>query len=319
MKHIAIIALMLFIAPKLDAQPEIKLLKELGKHEEIANCVVISHSGELLASGSNDNKIKVFAIPSGKLITSFTAHSVGIADLVFSNDDKLLISAGRDELIRLWDVGSWQRKAQLNGHKAPVNALAVNPINNHLFSGADDKTIIEWNLESGSEIHRYTGHIDRIIDLDISGNGEYLASSAGDKMSKSDKNLAIWNLRTKQNVFWMEEDYYAIQSVSLNSSGSMVLFGGNFQEVILMKWESSKILAKKALTDYGLNTVQLHGLDVLAGSTFNGQLSFWHIGGDFLYKQAHEGDIFNLFYHPKTGYITTVGRDGKVILWELSP
>ena len=312
MKYLLIPIVLLAGLRYIDAQ------KTLGQHEEMANTVCFSPDGALLVSGSNDNKIKVFEVKSGKLLKEFTAHSVGVKDLVFHPDGSMLYSAGRDNLIRVWDCSNWKRVNQFEGHEKPVNALAISPDGNFLFSGSDDLSIRKWDIATGKAIDTWTGHNQRILSLNISGNGEYLVSTSGDRMSKTTGNLIIWNLSDGTKAYYLEDLQYAIQSACLNESGSLCLYGGNFSHLVLIKWSDNKIAAKKSITSYGINSVILDGLSAYAAGTFNGEVYQWPIGKEVTKDKSHDGNVNKIALSPDGTKLASAGTDGKIVLRNLN-
>ena len=69
-------------------------------HDGEANCVTISHSGGLVATGGTDDMVKLWAMDSGELLAEGSAHSGHVLSLSFSPDDRQLVSVGEDGNVR---------------------------------------------------------------------------------------------------------------------------------------------------------------------------------------------------------------------------
>ncbi|MFY0674894.1 MAG: WD40 repeat domain-containing protein [Bacteroidia bacterium] len=290
---------------------------QLGEHSEIGNVVCYSSLTEWIASGSNDNKIMVWNASKHKLEKEWIAHSVGVKDLVFTPNSEYLISAGLDNLIKVWETKTWKLKHTLKGHSQQVLALAVSPDGKTLYSAGDDKDIIVWNLESFKKADVLGTHFDRVLSLNISKNGKYLVSTSGDRTTKAPGNLKVWNLEDKKLAYNLEEETYAINDASLSSKGTLVLYGGNFSDAIVLKWTENKVAARKKITDFGINSLVLDGLQCYFATSFNGEIVSWKIGNELKVLNQHKKDANSISISPAKNYLVSTGTNGKVLLTEL--
>ena len=73
-------------------------------HEEGVNSVAFSPNGDLLASGSHDETIKLWDVESGKCIFTLEGHKAPVISVAFSPDGKVLASGSLDGTIKLWTI-----------------------------------------------------------------------------------------------------------------------------------------------------------------------------------------------------------------------
>jgi WD40 repeat protein len=61
-----------------------------------------------LASGSDDNTVKLWSVESQKEVTTLQGHDNIVLSVAFSPDGKYLASGSWDNTVKLWSVKSFQ-------------------------------------------------------------------------------------------------------------------------------------------------------------------------------------------------------------------
>jgi WD40 repeat protein len=79
--------------------------------------VSFSPDGKFLASGSWDNKVKVWEVGSWREVATLRGHGGSVWSVTFSPDGKFLASGSGDGTVKVWEVGSWREVATLRGHE----------------------------------------------------------------------------------------------------------------------------------------------------------------------------------------------------------
>src|SRR5436190_858407 len=115
-----ILAAVVFLAGSTAADQDQTVLKG---HKESVNAVAFSPDGKLLASGSADDTVKLWEVPSGKHLATLKGHEDSVNGVAISPDGKWLASASSDDTVILWDIATRKRKTKLKGHADAVNAV----------------------------------------------------------------------------------------------------------------------------------------------------------------------------------------------------
>ena len=102
-----------------------------------------------LASGSDDNTIKLWNSQDGRLIRTLTGHTDRVYSVAFSPDGQTIASGSRDNTIKLWNSQDGRLIRTLTGHTDRVYSVAFSPDGQTIASGSTDKTIKLWNRKDG--------------------------------------------------------------------------------------------------------------------------------------------------------------------------
>jgi WD40 repeat protein len=111
----------------------------------------IAPDGQTLASGDNENVLRLWNIPGGDLLFELPSpkgngprSAALIWRVAYSPDGHLLASAGGDHMVRVWDTGSGKLLATLIEHTAAVTSLAFSPDGRWLATGGLDARVVLW-------------------------------------------------------------------------------------------------------------------------------------------------------------------------------
>ena len=129
-------------------------------HTGDVTCVALSPGGDLVASGSKDDSLRLWDAGTGEELRALLGHDNDVLAVAFSQDGDLLASGGRDGLIRLWSVGTGEEVGQLDGHSFAVTSLAFSDDGATLLSGSEDHTAIAWDLVTGEPGRQIAGRPD---------------------------------------------------------------------------------------------------------------------------------------------------------------
>ena len=183
------------------------LTATLRGHTGRVRALAISSDSQTLASGSNDNTIKLWNLaPEGEtggyarndsppyLRSTLTDHVGAVYALAFLPDRNILISGSADWTIKIWDLTTQQTIKTLRGHQGSIRALAVSADGHTLVSGSKDGTVKVWDLNTRRLKQTLRGHDNVVRTVAISPDGQTIASGSWDRTIK------IWRLEPPKEI-----------------------------------------------------------------------------------------------------------------------
>jgi len=202
-------------------------LQVLNAHTRDVNSVRFSPDGKLLASGSDDNTVRLWDPATGTCHSTLKGHSGWVHSVAFSPDGKLLASGSKDNTVKLWDPATGTCLSTLKGHSDRVRSVAFSPDGKLLASGADDKTVRLWDPATGTCRSTLEGHSGWVFSVVFSPDGKLLTSGSKDNTVK------LWDPATGTCHNTLEGHSGAIFSVAFSPDGKLLASGSKDNTVKL--------------------------------------------------------------------------------------
>ena len=109
--------------------------------------------GQLLATGSGDDTVKLWDVVTRTNTATFTGHTQAITSVAFSPDGATIVSGSEDGTVKLWDAATRTNTATLEGHTDEVTSVAFSPDGTLVASGSEDETIKLWDVAKAAQPH----------------------------------------------------------------------------------------------------------------------------------------------------------------------
>jgi U3 small nucleolar RNA-associated protein 12 len=145
-------------------------------------------SGQLVASGYQDGKVRLWDRASWTLRVALDGHRSAIASVVFSSDGQLLASGSHDTDIIVWDTVSESGMFRLRGHKDAVTSLCfiAGEGSGRLVSGSKDSLIKVWEIDGQHCVQTITSHRSEVWSIATDISAQRVVSGG------ADAELRVW-------------------------------------------------------------------------------------------------------------------------------
>jgi WD40 repeat protein/serine/threonine protein kinase len=161
-------------------------------HTDWVTCVAFSPDSKLLASGSNDQSVRLWDVATGKTVQTLGHARPGdnsgrVTAVSFSPDGHCLVSAGLDGMVKRWDAASGRLLEPVLRHPSPVQDVVYLPTGRMIAVGANGMGKM-WDVAAGIEIATLKGH-HQTIDRAVLSRDGFMLATAG-----RDHTICLWDL-----------------------------------------------------------------------------------------------------------------------------
>ncbi|NEQ68420.1 MAG: hypothetical protein F6K21_23550 [Symploca sp. SIO2D2] len=282
-------------------------------HTDWVSSVSFSPDGELIASGSKDNSIKLWNT-DGSLLQDLPGHEAGVHSVSFSPDGQIIASSGADNSIKLWkrnSTGKFEAMPDkiLTGHTQPVNSISFSSDGNTLASASWDNTVKLWSRE-GKLLKTLTGHTNFVLDVSFSPDGKLIASASRDKTIK------LWS-KDGDLLKTLTQHQKPVTSVSF-SADSQMLASASADNTIKL-WQPNGEL---------INTFEGHSKSVLsvnfspdgktlASASDDNTVKLWHLDGTGTVEtlKGHGNFVQDAMFSPDGKTLASASADNTIKIW----
>lgn len=232
------------IAPELYREKirSFKNTRTLKGHSSWVDAVAIGKDGQILVSGSYDNTIKLWDLPTGKSVYTLVGHSSTVHSVAISYDKKTVVSGSDDGTIKVWNTSTGQLirtvkdSASERNTATKVQSVSISKDGQKFVSGGDDRTVKIWQLETGKLVQTLHGHSHKVEVVAIAPDNQTIVSGSDDGTIK------IWQLETGELIRTIHGDFGAIYALEISANGETIVSGHGQKQIKIWQLKTGALV-----------------------------------------------------------------------------
>ena len=294
-----------------------------GRHTDAVQSLAFSPDGQIIASGSIDNTVKLWNVATETNIDTFK-HTRPVNTVKFSSDGQTLASGG-DDGIHLWDMTTRKITTMLD-HGVTYYSVSFSPDGQTLASTSSRWSDLQlWDLttERSIDMQIHEGNRpDYPRSVSFSPNGQILATGSWYGEVK------LWDVATKRNIATLDTGAgkdsiyaYPVRSMSFSPDGQLLATGGSGDRH--GKVELWDVAAKRNIatlkTDWAVFSMSFSpDGQILAIAEKIASIELWDIAtASEIVALPHTSPVYSVAFSPNGTTLASGTSDGTIKLWDV--
>jgi len=288
-------------------------VKSLKGHTHRVFSVSINNTGDLAATSSEDETIRIWDVKTGDCIKILHGHSGNFNSVCFNSNGNLIASGGEDQSIKVWDTESGKSVSVLRGYTNWVRSVAVNPKTDKIASLAEDKSIRFWETETGLNFKTLTGYGSQVTPLVFDNNGERLF------FARDNHDILIWDTRKEKKSRILSGHKNRVRALAYTPTKALLASGGESKTIRL--WHLEDGLSSTTLTghDSWVRSLSFDKFgEKMASCSEDKTIKIWDMeSGQCINTIELDNYAWAIAFHPNNKWVVSGGEENLLQCWDI--
>ena len=285
--------------------------------------VAVSPNGSLIASGSNDHRIRVWDFNTGERRHEFDlgADTGPVWSVAFSPDGNRIAAGTNYGALQVWDIPSGNKVWSSPPRGGRINSVVFSADGRLIATGGDDGVVRLWDPLTGTNMKEMAAQDPQerksVRSVAVSPGGDFVISGG------ADLNVQLWNTRSGLPAGAPVRAGGGVMGVAFSHRGDLVAVGVDAGTIQFLNVRNGTTLepAGEVLRAHptSVNSVAFSsdGKRLVSGGTDN-TVKVWNIQsrsqiGDAL--KGHRGQVTSVAFNADGTRIVSGSIDGSVREW----
>jgi predicted NUDIX family NTP pyrophosphohydrolase len=282
---------------------------EAFAHTDWIRGLALSPDGTLLASGSRDLTVKLWAMPAGGLVRTLEGHANGVHALAISGDGRLLASGSLDGTVGLWSLPEGERTGTLEPADGPVVSVALSPDGSLVAAGVGGGRLRLWRLPGGEEVTIPGDEPIAARSLALTPQGDLLAGAG------SEGGVELRSLPGGDLVATLEAA--GVGPLAIHPEGAYLAGGARDGTIHLWSLPDGEPAASWRPHDREVECLAFVGDGQRLASASSEAIVLSSVPGGLQLARAEAGQVKALTADPEGAFLVSAGIDKTVRIWRL--
>ncbi|MEK6705313.1 MAG: WD40 repeat domain-containing protein [Bdellovibrionota bacterium] len=318
-----------FLARAQEDQPigmkddHLKPIMTLKGHDKMVRSVAFSPNGKMIASGSDDQTIRLWDTKTGKLIRMLNVEYCTAESVAFSPDGKVLAAGYNDGTIQLWDIETGKNISTLKDYSGSsvyvVYSIAFSPDGTLLVSGNLLGQVMLWDVQTGKKIKELDKHQGIVNSVAFSLSGNMIASGS------NDRTIHLFDTKTRKLIRSLSKYFSMVESVAFSPDSKVLASGSNGGKIQLWDVKTGENIWTLNVDPDSYTTIFSVAFSpdgkVLASGSNGGKIQLWDVKTGKNIKTLNErlGGILSVAFSPDGKTLASGSNDNTIMLWKIEP
>jgi eukaryotic-like serine/threonine-protein kinase len=293
----------------------------LRGHQDTISSISFSSDGVRFASSCLDEKVNIWSLKEGRLLTTFTEHEAPVKSVCFAPDGQTVASASSDGMIKFWKSESAKEIASIQGQVEGINQIAFSPDGSFIAAASENHSIMLWDARTHKELAKLAGHSMPVTCISFTPDGKQLVSGGKDANGRGE--LRLWNLDDVSVPIDLDKGNHGeVHSLQFSPDGNKVVSAsgeiGHTGEVSLWSVNTgTKLFTLKTDSSTVLSLAFSRDGQRIVTASDDGSIKVWSALNQQLLGifKGHDQEVTAVQFSPDASLIISGSADQSIKIW----